>query len=35
MATLTVTNRIAAPVDEVFRMFTDIEHGPEHVSGIK
>lgn len=35
VATVTVSNRIAAPVDEVFAQFTDIEHGPAHVSGIK
>ena len=35
MATVTVSDRIAAPVEEVFRHFTDIEHGPAHVSGIK
>lgn len=35
MATVTVTNHVDAPVEQVFRMFTDIEHGPEHVSGIK
>ena len=35
MATVTVSNEIAAPIDRVFQMFTDIEHGPDHVSGIK
>jgi uncharacterized protein YndB with AHSA1/START domain len=35
MATVTVSNHIAAPIDQVFRLFTDIEHGPTHVSGIK
>jgi uncharacterized protein YndB with AHSA1/START domain len=35
MATITVSRDIAAPVDRVFAMFTDIEHGHEHVSGIK
>ena len=35
MATVTVSNHVAAPVENVFRVFTDIEHGPEHVGGIK
>ena len=35
MATVKVSSQIAAPVDRVFQMFTDIEHGAEHVSGIK
>jgi uncharacterized protein YndB with AHSA1/START domain len=35
MATVTVSNHVAAPVQQVFRVFTDIEHGPEHVGGIK
>jgi uncharacterized protein YndB with AHSA1/START domain len=35
MATITVSNHVAAPVERVFRMFTDVEHGPSHVSGIK
>jgi uncharacterized membrane protein len=35
MATITVSNQIDAPVEQVFEMFTDIEHGPSHVSGIK
>jgi len=35
MATITVSNHLAAPVDQVFRTFTDIEHGPAYVSGIK
>jgi uncharacterized protein YndB with AHSA1/START domain len=35
MATVAVSNEIAAPIDRVFRTFTDIEHGPDHVSGIK
>jgi uncharacterized protein YndB with AHSA1/START domain len=30
-----VSREIAAPLDEVFALFTDIEHGFEHVSGIK
>jgi len=35
MATVAVSNEIAAPLEGVFRTFTDIEHGPDHVSGIK
>jgi len=35
MATVTVSNHVDAPVEQVFRVFTDIEHGPEHVGGIK
>jgi len=35
MAKITVSSEIAAPVERVFEMFTDIEHGAEHVSGIK
>ena len=35
MATVTVSNQIAAPIEHVFQHFTDIEHGPAHVSGIK
>jgi carbon monoxide dehydrogenase subunit G len=35
MTTVAVSNEIAAPLDRVFRTFTDIEHGPAHVSGIK
>ena len=35
MATVTVSNEIAAPLDRVFQTFTDIEHGPTRVSGIK
>jgi uncharacterized protein YndB with AHSA1/START domain len=35
MATIKVSNVIAAPVDRVFQLFTDIEHGPAHVSDIK
>ena len=36
MATITVSDRIAGPVEEVFAQFTNIEHGAaEHVSGIK
>jgi hypothetical protein len=35
MATVTVSQHISAPVDQVFKLFTDFEHGAEHVSGIK
>jgi uncharacterized protein YndB with AHSA1/START domain len=35
VATVTVSNLIAAPIEEVFQHFTDIAHGPAHVSGIK
>jgi carbon monoxide dehydrogenase subunit G len=35
MATITVSNQVAAPVDRAFQLFTDVEHGAEHVSGIK
>jgi len=35
MATIKVSSQIAAPVERVFQVFTDLEHGAEHVSGIK
>lgn len=35
MAHIRVSRDIAAPIDKVFDMFTDIEHGARHVSGIK
>ena len=35
MSSIKVSNEIKAPVDKVFAMFTDIEHGPQHVSTIK
>ena len=35
MTTVTVSTQIAAPVERVFKLFTDVEHGPSHVSGIK
>jgi uncharacterized protein YndB with AHSA1/START domain len=35
MTTVTVSSQIAAPVERVFQLFTDVEHGPAHVSGIK
>ena len=34
MATVKVSGQIAAPVEQVFQMFTDIEHGVERVAGI-
>jgi hypothetical protein len=35
MATITVSNQIAAPLHRVFEFFSDIASGPPHVSGIK
>jgi uncharacterized protein YndB with AHSA1/START domain len=35
MTTVTVGTVIAAPVERVFEVFTDIEHGAERVSGIE
>ena len=35
MSTIKVSREIGAPIERVFEMFTDIEHGQEHVSGIK
>ena len=35
MPKLRVTNEIAAPVEEVFRLFTDIEHAAERVAAIQ
>ena len=35
MTTVTVTDTLAAPVEDVFRAFTDIEHHVARVSGIK
>jgi uncharacterized protein YndB with AHSA1/START domain len=35
MTTVTVTNKLEAPVDRVFAAFTDIEHNAGRVSGIK
>lgn len=35
MATVTVSNQIAAPVERVFEVFTDVRHEVPHVSGIK
>src|SRR3990170_7631472 len=35
MTTVTVTSRMAAPVERVFDVFTDVEHRAEKVAGIK
>ena len=35
MAKVRVSSEVKAPVDEVFGLFTDIEHAAERVSGIK
>jgi Polyketide cyclase / dehydrase and lipid transport len=35
MATVKVSTEMRAPVEQVFALFTDIEHGTERVSGIK
>ena len=35
MATISVSDHINAPVEQVFRLFTDIEHGADRVSNIK
>lgn len=35
MATITVSNQIDAPVNEVFERFTDLEGSPTRVEGIK
>ena len=35
MATITVSSQVAAPVERVFQLYTDIEHGTAHVTGIK
>jgi uncharacterized protein YndB with AHSA1/START domain len=35
MSTVTVVSEIGAPIAKVFQQFTDIEHGPANVSGIK
>lgn len=35
MATVKVSSDIGAPVEAVFARFTDIQHGAEHVGGIK
>ena len=35
MTTVTVSSVIETPLERVFELFTDIEHGPSHVTGIK
>jgi uncharacterized protein YndB with AHSA1/START domain len=35
MTTVTVSSRIAAPIDHVFEIFTDLDHLTERVSGIR
>jgi uncharacterized protein YndB with AHSA1/START domain len=35
MTTITVEKYIAAPIEHAFEVFTDVEHGPEHVSGLQ
>jgi uncharacterized membrane protein len=35
MTTVTVDAQVAAPVDRVFQVFTDLEHGAERVSNIQ
>jgi uncharacterized protein YndB with AHSA1/START domain len=35
MTTVTVDTQVAAPVEQVFAVFTDIEHGAERVSNIQ
>lgn len=35
MTTVTVTSQIDAPVEKTFATFTDLEHAPQHVSGIR
>ena len=35
MATVTVSRQIAAPIEVVFKVFTDLSHASERVSGIK
>ena len=35
MTTVTVSTAIEAPVERVFQLFTDVEHGTSNVSGIK
>ena len=35
MATITVANQIAAPLQRVFELFTDVGSGSPHVAGIK
>ena len=35
MTTVTVTTAVAAPIEQVFDVFTDIEHGAERVTSIQ
>lgn len=35
MMTVTVSTQVAAPLEQVFRHFTDIEHAAQRVSGIR
>ena len=35
MTTVTVDTQVAAPVEQVFEVFTDLEHGAERVSNIQ
>ena len=35
MTTVTVDSQVAAPVERVFEVFTDLEHGAERVSNIQ
>jgi uncharacterized protein YndB with AHSA1/START domain len=35
MTTVTVATEVAAPVERVFDVFTDVEHGAERVSNVK
>ena len=35
MATVTVSRQIAAPIEDLFKVFTDLSHASERVSGIK
>lgn len=35
MTTVTISNQIAAPVQHVFDLFTNVEQAAQHVSGIK
>ena len=35
MTTVTVSTQIEAPIERAFELFTDVERGATHVSGIK
>lgn len=35
MTEITVTRHVGAPVDRVWAVFTDLEHAPERLSGVK